>query len=55
MLTQNLKNPPQNGRGLLDELYESCTKFRGKFFNPEYIFVFPEAAMEKCPCNKKKK
>lgn len=48
------KKSATKGRAILDDLYESCTKFRSKFFDPEYIFIFPEAAMEKCPCNKKR-
>ena len=38
------------GKNLLDETYESCTKFRKLFYNDDYHFEFPKAAMEKCSC-----
>lgn len=43
------------GKKLLDETYNSCTKFREAFFKEDYIFQFPEAAMEGCSCKPRKK
>ena len=46
------------GLQILNDTYASCTKFREKFYDEKYTFVFPKEAMEACYCNsdnKKKK
>ena len=42
------------GNKLLNETYESCTKFRELFYKEDYDFIFPEEAMEKCSCKPRK-
>ena len=41
-----------DGQILLGRLYTACTNFRNKFYADNYTFVFPESAMEGCPCAK---
>lgn len=43
-----------DGQKLLSDLYSSCTNFRKKFYADDYEFVFPEKAMNACPCNQSK-
>ena len=45
----------ETGMKLLDETYRSCTKFRELFYDRDYEFVFPEKAMDVCPCRPKDK
>lgn len=52
---QLFKESAEIGKKLLDETYESCTKFRKAFYEDNYIFQFPKAAMEGCPCKPKEK
>lgn len=40
------------GKKLLEELYTACTTFRSLYYSDGYVFTFPEAAMEACPCNR---
>lgn len=42
------------GLVLLNELYDSCTKFRAKFYAEGYEFKFPIEAMKGCNCKPKK-
>ncbi len=49
------KTCAENGLKLLNETYNSCTKFRRKFYDPKYKFEFPKAAMDGCPCRPKPK
>lgn len=51
---KRFKDIAEKGKKMLDETYESCTKFRKLFYTDGYIFNFPESAMEKCPCKGKK-
>ena len=44
----------EEGRRLLSETYDACTKFRALFYSPEYSFEFPEECMEQCLCAKSK-
>lgn len=44
----------KEGFPLLNELYDSCTSFRAKFYTAGYEFIFPEEAMEECNCKPKK-
>lgn len=39
-----------NGKKVVDDVYDACTKFRAAFFEPGYEFIFPESCMEQCPC-----
>lgn len=41
------------GKALLQETYDSCTRFRKEFYDNNYTFQFPEAASQKCPCKSK--
>ena len=43
-------NCANEGRTLLLQLYDSCTKFRTLFFSDSYIFEFPKEAMNGCRC-----
>lgn len=49
------KESAEEGQKLLEETYRSCTEFRKIFYSEDYIFEFPEAAMEGCPCKPKDK
>ena len=51
---ERFKESAEIGKALLDETYESCTKFRQRFYDDEYVFEFPEEAMEGCQCKPKK-
>lgn len=42
------------GQIILSKLYSSCTQFRKVFYSDGYEFIFPEKAMEDCPCNRMK-
>lgn len=42
------------GKALLQQTYDCCTKFREDFYTEGYVFVFPVAAMEPCPCKPQK-
>lgn len=48
------KKSAEKGKKLLDETYESCTRFRKLFYADGYTFNFPEKAMEGCPCKPRK-
>lgn len=50
----NFEELASEGKEILDELYDSCTNFRRLFYEEGYEFVFPEIAMEGCPCKPKK-
>lgn len=43
------------GKELLEQTYTCCTKFRKDFYAESYIFEFPTAAMEGCPCKPRDK
>lgn len=47
------KESAEIGIKLLNETYKSCTTFRELFYTEGYLFEFPEAAMEGCPCKPK--
>lgn len=47
------KESAERGIALLNETYESCTKFRKMFYAEGYTFIFPEKAMEGCQCSRK--
>ena len=49
-MDENFKESAINGKQLLDDLYESCTSFRSKFYADGYEFIFPDEAMEGCAC-----
>ena len=49
---EDFKQSALDGQILLGELYEACTNFRKRFYEKDYEFVFPEDAMEGCPCGK---
>lgn len=51
---KSFKECAERGKTLLDETYNSCTEFRKRFYAEDYIFEFPEKAMEGCPCKPKK-
>ena len=51
-MDEDFKTLAIEGEKILRGLYNSCTNFRSKFYSEEYTFVFPEKAMEACPCNK---
>ena len=51
-MDEDFKTLAIEGEEILRGLYNSCTNFRSKFYSEEYTFVFPEKAMEACPCNK---
>lgn len=53
-MDKDFENISTEGMQILNETYESCTKFRKKFYDENYTFIFPTEAMEKCSCNKKK-
>lgn len=40
----------KEGYALLQQTYVACTKFRKLFYAEDYVFKFPEVAMEKCSC-----
>ena len=52
---ERFKESAEVGKALLDETYKCCTVFRQLFYAEDYKFVFPEEAMENCPCKPKKK
>lgn len=52
---ERFKESAEIGKALLDETYESCTKYRKLFYADDYSFVFPVEAMEGCPCKPRKK
>lgn len=47
------KNSAEEGLILLNKTYAHCTEFRKIFYQKEYVFIFPEQAMEGCPCKPK--
>lgn len=49
------KECAESGIAILNETYDSVGKFRKMFFDEKYQFVFPEEAMEGCPCKLKPK
>ncbi len=48
------KESSEEGFTLLQETYKSCTEFRKIYYSDNYVFEFPEEAMEKCNCKPKK-
>ena len=48
------KSSAEDGNSLLTQTYDYCTKFRKLFYDDDYCFVFPEDAMERCPCKPQK-
>ena len=44
------KESAEVGFKLLNETYASCTEFRRLFYQDDYTFEFPEAAMAVCNC-----
>lgn len=53
-MDESFKQSAILGKDILDKLYSSCTSFRAKFYADDYTFVFPNEAMEGCPCKPKK-
>ncbi len=53
-IDNDFKKSSLDGQSLLSDLYESCTNFRKMFYADDYEFVFPEKAMNTCPCNQSK-
>lgn len=45
----------ERGLTLLKDTYRCCTEFRRLFYDEEYVFIFPEKAMEECSCKPRKK
>ena len=43
-----------DGRNILLNLYESCTKFRSIFYREDYEFIFPQEVTDNCRCGKQK-
>lgn len=39
---KDFKELALNGKRIVEDVYEACTKFREAFFQPDYEFVFPE-------------
>lgn len=54
-MDEEFKQSATSGKAILDKLYAACTAFREKFYTENYIFVFPDAAMEGCSCKPKSK
>ena len=54
-MDEEFKQSATSGKAILDKLYAACTAFREKFYTEDYIFVFPDAAMEGCSCKPKSK
>lgn len=54
-MDEKFKQSATSGKAILDKLYAACTAFREKFYTEDYIFVFPDAAMEGCSCKPKSK
>lgn len=50
---ERFKQNAEKGLQLLNETYTSCTEFRRLFYDKNYIFKFPEVAMDKCACKPK--
>lgn len=40
----------KEGYSLLQKTYDACTIFRKLFYAEDYVFEFPESAMDKCSC-----
>lgn len=53
-MDDEFKNICIEGFKILNDTYDSCTKFRKIFYDKDYNFVFPKEAMEKCSCNRNK-
>lgn len=49
-MDDRFKESAIKGQSLLSDLYKSCTEFRKIFYSDDYVFVFPEIAMEGCRC-----
>lgn len=54
-MDKDFEKSASEGLILLNELYDSCTKFRASFYNEEYEFIFPQDAMDGCSCKPKEK
>ena len=54
-MDNEFKESAETGRDLLLQTYECCTNFRRDFYSENYVFVFPESAMEGCCCKPQKK
>ena len=54
-LLEKTKRWVKNRNTLMQQTYTCCTKFRKDFYAESYIFEFPTAAMEGCPCKPRDK
>lgn len=51
---RDFKELAMNGKRIVEDVYEACTKFRAEYFRSDYVFEFPESCMEQCPCKPRK-
>lgn len=51
---KRFKESAKKGLNLLNETYEACTNFRKLFYADNYVFEFPEKAMDDCSCKPQK-
>lgn len=53
-MDKEFENISIEGLEILRVTYVACTRFRERFYDRDYTFIFPSEAMEKCSCNNNK-